>query len=203
MHPRVKAFFSQFARPQGTLGVVAALVMAIENRKTNERLVDLAGLHDGDRAIDIGCGPGMAVRHAARVSGLTVTGVDASETSIAVARTLTAARPGLRFDVGSSAALPFATGDFTVAWSMNSVHHWSDREGGLREVHRVLESGGRVVIGERRPSPDAGRWSPPGMSDEALDLLVDQIKAAGFDDIQTAEQAVGKDRFVAITAWRA
>ena len=86
---------------------------------------------------------------------------------------------------------------------MNSVHHWSDREGGLREVHRVLESGGRVVIGERRPSPDAGRWSPPGMSDEALDLLVDQIKAAGFDDIQTAEQAVGKDRFVAITAWRA
>ena len=77
MHPRVKAFFSQFARPQGTLGVVAALVMAIENRKTNERLVDLAGLHDGDHAIDIGCGPGMAVRQAARVSGLTVTGVDA------------------------------------------------------------------------------------------------------------------------------
>ena len=93
-HPRLKAFFSQFARPQGTLGVVAAFVMAVENRKTNERLVDLAGLRDGDRAIDVGCGPGMAVRHAARVPGVTVTGVDVSETSIAVARSLTASRPG-------------------------------------------------------------------------------------------------------------
>jgi SAM-dependent methyltransferase len=180
--------------------VVAALVMAVENRKTNELLVDIASLRDGDSALDVGCGPGMAVRHAARVRGVTVTGVDASATSIAVARALTASRAGLRFEVASSDALPFATGDFTVAWSMNSVHHWPDREGGLREVHRVLEPGGRLVVGERRPSPDAGRWSPPGMSDEAVHLLVGQIKAAGFTDITTAEQAVGKDRFVAITA---
>ncbi len=203
MHPRAKAFFAQFGGPQGTLGVVAALVMAVENRKTNQRLVDLAGLHAGDRAIDVGCGPGMAVRHAARTPGVTVTGVDASATSIAVARTLTASRAGLRFEVAGSDALPFATGDFTVAWSMNSVHHWSDRQSGLRELHRVLEPGGRLVIGERRPSPDAGRWSPPGMSDDALDLLVGQIKAAGFDDVTTGEQIVGKDRFVAISCARA
>ncbi len=83
---------------------------------------------------------------------------------------------------------------------MNSVHHWADRVAGLAELHRVIEPGGRLLIGERRPSPDAGRWSPRGMTDDALAELVNDIEAAGFTHVTTAEQAVGKDRFVAVTA---
>lgn len=200
MNPRVAHFLAQFRQPHGAGGVVALMLMARLNRHTNRRLVDLAVMQAGDRAIDIGCGPGIAVRHAARVRGATVTGVDASPTAINTARALTATRAGLRFEVARSDALPFADGDFTVAWSMNSLHHWADRPAGLAEVHRVLEPGGRLLVGERRPSPDAGRWSPPGMTDHALAELLAAIKAAGFSDVTTAEQIVGKDRFVAITA---
>lgn len=123
-----------------------------------------------------------------------------SPTSIAVARALTAQRPGLRFEVASSDALPFADGAFTVIWSMNSLHHWADRSAGLVELRRVLEPGGRIVIGERRPSTDAGKWSPRGMSDEAVEEVVAQIEASGFGEVATEEQEVGRDRFVAITA---
>ncbi len=203
MHDIGEKFFRQFGSPEGALGALALLTMAIENRKTNRRLVDLAHLAPGDRALDVGCGPGMAVRYGARSPGLTVTGVDASPTAIAVARALTRTRPGLRFDVATSEALPFATGDFTVVWSMNSLHHWADRTAALAELHRVIEPGGRIVIGERRPSTDAGKWSPRGMSDEAVEELVAQIEASGFGEVATEEQVVGKDRFVAIRAGRA
>ena len=134
-----------------------------------------------------------------------VTGIDASATAIRVARALShrALRTGrLRLEVADVTALPYADGAFTVAWTMNSLHHWSDRKAGLAQLHRVLEPGGRLLVGERRPSPEAGKWSPPGLSDEAVDGAVAELEAAGFSAVTREEQAVGKERFVVIRAER-
>ena len=108
----------------------------------------------------------------------------------------------LRLEVADVTALPYADGSFTVAWTMNSLHHWSNCDAGLAELHRVLEPGGRLLVGERRPSPEAGKWSPPGLSDEAVDGVVAELEAAGFRVDPPEEQAVKKDRFVAIRAER-
>ncbi len=198
-------FLKQFRGPSGLLGALATVTMAVENDDTNRRLVDLADLRPGDRALDVGCGPGTAVRHAVRVAGVTATGIDASSTAIRVARALShrALRSGrLRLEVADVTALPYADGSFSVAWTMNSLHHWSDCDAGLGELHRVLEPGGRLLVGERRPSPEAGKWSPPGLSDEAVAVVIKQLDAAGFSVAAPEEQAVGKDRFVAIRAER-
>lgn len=198
-------FLKQFRGPSGALGAMATVTMAVENDDTNRRLVDLADLLPGDRALDVGCGPGTAVRHAVRVAGVTATGVDASGTAIKVARALShrARHTGrLRLEVADVTALPYTDGSFTVAWTMNSLHHWSDCDAGLAELHRVLEPGGRLLVGERRPSPEAGKWSPPGLTDEAVDGVVAELAAAGFRVDPPEDQAVRKDRFVVIRGSR-
>ena len=99
-------------RPE-RLGALATVTMAVENDDTNRRLVDLADLQPGDRALDVGCGPGTAVRHAVRVGRGTATGIDASATAIRVARALShrALRTGrLRLEVADVTALPYADG---------------------------------------------------------------------------------------------
>src|SRR5436190_14437602 len=133
------AFASSASRPDGWLGVVSGLVMAVENRLTNHRLVDRAELHVGDRALDVGCGPGSAARYGARAAGATVTGVDVSPTVVALARRLhwVATRTTtLHIYEADAAALPYPHGAFTVVWTMNSLHHWRDRTAVLGELRR-------------------------------------------------------------------
>jgi ubiquinone/menaquinone biosynthesis C-methylase UbiE len=43
-------------------------------------------------------------------------------------------------------ALPFASGSFDSVVSSSSFHYWPAPADGLRELHRVMRPGGRVVI---------------------------------------------------------
>ena len=71
----------------GWAGVVAALSM-VSGRKSDARLaVALSGATFGDAVVDIGCGPGVAARYAARL-GVHVTGVDPARVMLRVARLL-------------------------------------------------------------------------------------------------------------------
>ena len=58
-------------------------------RKGDARLaVRLSGMESDDVVVDVGCGPGVAVRYAAQL-GATVTGVDPAPVMLRVARLLT------------------------------------------------------------------------------------------------------------------
>lgn len=98
-----------------------------------------------DRVADLGCGPGHVTAHLDEL-GLAVSGVDASPTMIELARQ---ACPGLRFDVGSMAALDIADGVLGGVLSRWSVIHTPPVElpGILAEFHRVLAPGGHLLIG--------------------------------------------------------
>ncbi|NNF87504.1 MAG: methyltransferase domain-containing protein, partial [Acidimicrobiia bacterium] len=66
--------------------------------KTNSLVVRLAGLSASDRVLDIGCGPGAAVRKAAAivVDG-EAAGVDRSEPMVDIARRRSRRFPNARF----------------------------------------------------------------------------------------------------------
>jgi SAM-dependent methyltransferase len=44
----------------------------------------------------------------------------------------------------SADALPFAVGSFDASMAILTIHHWPDKEGGLREMRRVTR--GRIVL---------------------------------------------------------
>ncbi|MFJ5222546.1 class I SAM-dependent methyltransferase [Streptomyces sp. NPDC088400] len=99
---------------------------------------------DGQVA-DLGCGPGHITAYLDEL-GLAVFGVDASPTMVGLARQ---AYPGLRFDVGSMAALNIADGVLGGVLSRWSIIHTQPEELPviLGEFHRVLAPGGHLLVG--------------------------------------------------------
>ncbi|GHE11746.1 class I SAM-dependent methyltransferase [Streptomyces alanosinicus] len=93
---------------------------------------------------DLGCGPGAVTAHLAGL-GLSVFGLDLSESMLAIARR---ENPGIRFEQGSMLELPVGDGALAgvVSW-YSSIHTPVDRLPDLfAEFHRVLAPGGRVLL---------------------------------------------------------
>jgi SAM-dependent methyltransferase len=106
---------------------------------------DFAGAR-GLRVLEIGCGMGTdGARFAA--AGADYTGIDLTEAAIELARKKFATA-GLKgeFRVADAEKLDFADGSFDVVYSHGVLHHTPDTEGAIREIHRVLKTGGRAIV---------------------------------------------------------
>ncbi len=101
-------------------------------------LLDLLAPQAGERILDLGCGDGALTEQIA-AAGAYVTGIDASPGMVAATR----AR-GLRVDLGSAAALPYAD-EFDAVFSNAALHWIPDARAVLQGVYRALQPGGRFV----------------------------------------------------------
>jgi ubiquinone/menaquinone biosynthesis C-methylase UbiE len=119
-------------------------------------LVGRARLRPGERVLDVACGTGVVARLAAeRVApGGSVAGLDVNAAMLSVARTATAAAPlTIRWYESTAEAMPFPDGSFDVALCQLGLQFIPDRPAAVRELHRVLAPGGRVLISTPGPSP--------------------------------------------------
>lgn len=121
-------------------GPIGTLVAEVQARV----LADYIGDATGQAVLDVGTGTGRAAIALARL-GAVVTGVDASEEMLRVARQRAdAAGVAVRFERGDAHALPFPDGSFTAAVSLRVLMHTPGWRVCLRELCRV--SRGRVVF---------------------------------------------------------
>ena len=175
----------------GVRGLVAALSMAC-GRKSDARLaVRLSGLRAGDAVVDIGCGPGAAARYAERC-GASVTGIDPAPIMLRVARLLTRHRAKVRFVEGVAEAIPLHDRTASIVWSIATVHHWGDIDSGLREAHRVLLPGGRLVAIERHTKPGARGHASHGWSEEQANAFMDRCREHGFAGVRAERTTTGR-----------
>jgi SAM-dependent methyltransferase len=94
----------------------------------------------GARVLDVGCGVGQVVGRLTQ-AGYEAYGVDVSEPNIERAR-----RFSTRCQLYDGKHLPFADGSFASAGALNVLEHVEQPEDFIRELVRVVEPGGRVVI---------------------------------------------------------
>lgn len=148
-----------------------AWLYSLVNRspKSNQTAVELAALTADDRFLDVGCGPGAALEHAA-ATGAQVAGVDPSPSMVSRAAKRV---PTAEVRVGSAEELPFPDDHFTVVANVASFHHWADRDAGLREILRVLAPGGRLYIveGMVKEGKDGHGLNPTGVESLSARLL--------------------------------
>jgi len=106
-------------------------------------LIRFAGVGEGMRALDVGCGPGALTAEVAERLGPTgVAAVDPSEPFVAACRSRV---PGADVRVAGGEALPFDDGAYDATLSQLVVNFMADPPAGVREMARVTRPGGIVA----------------------------------------------------------
>jgi len=152
----------------------------------------VAGLHEGERVLDLGSGGGIDVLLSARRVGPSgfAYGVDMTGDMLELARrnAATAGAANVEFRRGQIEGLPFSGGSVDVVISNCVINLSADKPAVLSEMFRVLVPGGRIgvcdVVAEDHMSPAdrAAAGSYVGCIAGALSRAeyLDGLAAAGF-----------------------
>jgi len=179
--------------------IVTAVSMTIGRGPLARAAADAARLTPADRVIDIGCGPGTAVRLASRRAAA-ATGIDPSQDMLLLARQISRIRRARQVSwvEGKAEKLPVPDGQATVAWAISSVHHWDDLSAGLSEAMRGLAPGGRLVLVERLARPGARGHAAHGLTSGQAEDLARQLTAAGFLRVEVHTRKAGHRSLVIV-----
>src|SRR5215469_7004043 len=182
----VKRVRSQFGRPTGFSGRVVGWIMALRssNRRRNVWTVSLLDVQRRDRILEIGFGPGIAVKEISRlaVEGY-VCGIDHSEEMLrqATRRNADAIRTG-RVDLrlGSVDCLPVFAEPFDKVLAVNAIMFWDETIDRLKELRRVMHPGGRIAIAHQPRGPGATDATAAVRGEE----IAASLTQAGFSEVQ-------------------
>jgi SAM-dependent methyltransferase len=107
------------------------------------RMIEIAGVQPGQRALDVGCGPGaLAAALAERLGAQRVAAVDPSPRFVERCR---AHAPGVDVRVAVAEELPFQDGSFDAVLAQLVVDGMDDAPRGVREMRRVGRDGGMLA----------------------------------------------------------
>ena len=188
-----KSLAKQLAHPSGIVSGVMAVTMNRSNADLNRETVGLLDIKPGDRILEIGFGGGAAIGLMANMvdKGL-VAGIDISDAMVqrGQARFSKFVTKGtVELKRADASQIPYDTGSFDKACSVMSVFFWPDPVACLKEVRRVLKTGGRMVLAVR-PKEWMDKF-PPARHGFALyndDQLWTLFSQAGFSEIRTEQR---------------
>ncbi len=135
---------------------------------------------------DLGCGTGSFTRELAR-SGAHVIGVDQSAAMLRVARRSTQDLENVELHQASLEDLPIADGACDLALLVLVLSYVAEVDPVLREAHRVLAPGGRLLVVDAYPHGDESFRRRLGQARLGLDpeALAASLARLGFDGIST------------------
>lgn len=122
------------------------------------RVCDAAGIGNGQRILDVGCGFGGTIASLnERFSNLQLTGVNIDVRQLDRAQSTVRAsnRNTIAFIEGNAMALPFPAASFDVVLAVECIFHFPERERFLAEAARVLRPNGVLVVSDFVPNEDA------------------------------------------------
>jgi SAM-dependent methyltransferase len=177
------------------------------------QFAELAQVHPGQRALDVGCGPGaLTAQLVDRLGAGAVSSVDPSAPFVAAVR---ARFPQVDVRAAVAERLPFPDNSFDLALAQLVVHFMADPVTGLSEMARVTRPGGLVAAcvwdqaggsGPLATFWQAAHDTDPHVRDESElagareGHLAELCRAAGLKDVEPTSLTVTV-RFAAFDDW--
>lgn len=118
-------------------------------RQLTEQLIVEAGIGNGDRVVDIGCGMGGSSIHLAKHLNCKVTGVTVSSFQrryAAWSSRLAGTSGSTQFICQDAETAGFTPGSFDVAWSIECTEHLFDKPAFFQRMATWLRPGGKIAI---------------------------------------------------------
>ncbi len=166
---------------------------------------DTAGVTDGQRALDVGCGPGALTTELVRRLG--AEHVAAVEPSSGFASECRRRNPGADVRIAPAELLPFADESFDVVLAQLVFNFFSDAGAAAAEMKRVLVPGGdRRRLRVADPRRDGGARGPvrgrPHRRRRTAGRPRQPLHAGGRDRRRTAGGRLPRRRSRARSRWR-
>jgi len=159
------------------------MAMRPSNRARNRWTVELLDLQPGDRLLEIGFGPGLAIAAAlSRQPELKLTGIDHSAVMLRQAskRNAAAIAAGVvQLHQGSPADLEFPPGSFDKIFSVNVAQFWTDPVAEFTRLRALLRPGGMLVT----TYMPRNRNATDEEAERKAVTFGNQLRKAGFKDI--------------------
>jgi ubiquinone/menaquinone biosynthesis C-methylase UbiE len=125
-------------------------------RRAQSKVLSLLELNGNVRFLDIGCGTGWAIGKAAELAGGRgeFYGADLSAKMIEKAKENFSGRDNFHFLQANAEEIPLEGDFFDIIICTNSFHHYLHPEKAVKEMHRLLNAGGKLYILD----PTADLW---------------------------------------------
>jgi SAM-dependent methyltransferase len=175
----------QFEKPDGLLGKITGLIMFLENRKINRWSIKRLHIKKGDRILEIGYGPGFAVKEIMESTRkVTLDGIDLSESmkKTAEKRNQCYIREG---------KVKLYSGDIS---SYQPNHLYNNQS--LKRIYHMMAAGGQITL-TVQPREDGAE------AQTARDLgesMTRDLTEAGFRNISVAFKKVRPVLTVSVSA---
>ncbi|MEO1083006.1 MAG: CocE/NonD family hydrolase, partial [Acidobacteriota bacterium] len=171
----------QFGQPKGLFGRAVGLVLLNMNREINRWTVDQIDVQPDDRTLEIGFGPGYALREVSQhIRGGLATGIDHSDLMYETAnrRNAAAIREGrVKLIHSPFDDVDIEEGSIDKVYAVNSIQIWPKPVESMKKLRKVLKPGGLIAL-TLRPS-----WVRTEQQVRSLGLeRIRQLRAAGFTD---------------------
>ena len=136
------------------------------------------------RVLDIACGTGYGSAMIRKAGARSVVGADVSLPALAFGRD----RYRLSGVAADGGSLPFPDGAFEIVVSFETLEHVRDPSGFLREIHRVLQPGGRLLLST--PNADLSDGSNPY---HLVEFAPEELRIALADAGFRVERSLGQN----------
>ena len=155
-----------------------------------QELLAFVDLDGETEYLEVGCGSGEVARYIARNYFGSVVGIDIDPEQIEIARKNAGDTANVRFLEIDSTDLPFKDGSFDVVVSFGVLHHVYNWLDALKEIKRVLKTGGYFVYAdliypERITEMDRSSKMSFGLAAIDIDEVNSFLEKNGFTTIHS------------------
>lgn len=189
-------------KPKGFFGLLSIRKMNQHHKELSLWGMEKVNWEERKNILEIGCGGGVNIhRMLKQYPAAIIDGIDYSSTAVKSSKKenkkyLEKRCHILQADVMN---LPMKEESYDAVVGIETIYFWPDLLGGLKEIYRVLKTGGQLLIIVEMSDPLACQSlceECPGLRVYSADEIQEKLQLAGFDSVSISK----KEQWLSIVA---